>query len=75
MSEWFLMVLVVLLFASLWALLVLMEKERREWITERKDLLNRIQASNFAEYANQVIREKVVDKPKEPVDAEDIFIS
>lgn len=38
---------------------------RDEWQSERKDLLDRIQAPTFAEYSNKVIKEKKVDKTEE----------
>lgn len=41
------------------------EQERREWLAERKDLLDRIQAPTFNDYASKVIREKKAEQPKE----------
>jgi len=40
------------------------EKEQA-WASERRDLLDRIQAPSFAEYSNKVIREKKAEKPEE----------
>lgn len=41
------------------------EQERNEWQTERKDLLDRIQAPTFAEYTNKVVRLKKAEQPQE----------
>lgn len=41
------------------------EREREQWKQERKDLLDRIQAPSFHDYANKVIKEKKADQPKE----------
>jgi hypothetical protein len=41
-------------------------KEREKWQAERKDLLDRIQAPTFNEYASKVIREKKAEQPEEP---------
>lgn len=47
------------------------ELQRKEWSEERKDLLDRIQAPSFNEYANKVVREmkatKEEEEKKEPV--------
>jgi hypothetical protein len=42
-----------------------MKNEREDWRTERKDLLDRIQAPTYAEYTNKVVREKKAEKPEE----------
>lgn len=42
-----------------------MKDEREAWAKERKDLMDRVQASSFAEYSNKVIREKIAEQPKE----------
>lgn len=41
------------------------EQERKEWLIERKDLLDRIQAPSFLEYTNKVVREKKAEQPQE----------
>lgn len=41
-------------------------EERKEWQRERKDLLDRIQAPDFNQYAAKVIREKKAEQPEEP---------
>ena len=46
------------------------EQERKEWLQERKDLLDRIQAPSFAEYANKVVRENKAELPQEEVEEE-----
>lgn len=49
--------------------------ERDAWAEERKDLLDRIQAPTFTDYANKVVREKKAAQP--PVEPEQMpeFIS
>lgn len=42
-----------------------MKEMREQWMDERKDLLDRIQAPTFAEYANKVMREKRVEEDEE----------
>lgn len=42
-----------------------MQEMRDQWLDERKDLLDRIQAPTFAEYANKVMREKRVEEDEE----------
>lgn len=37
--------------------------ERDRWESERKDLLDRIQAPTFAEYTNKVVKEKKASHP------------
>lgn len=66
-------VILLLFFFTLFALSVFVinlqqrdfNKQRAEWQTERKDLLDRIQAPSFQEYTNKVIREKKLEKPEE----------
>lgn len=41
------------------------QKERDAWSAERKDLLDRIQAPTFGEYANKVVREKKAEQPED----------
>jgi hypothetical protein len=41
------------------------DKERREWREERRNLLDRIQAKSFAEYAAKEIKEKRIEKQSE----------
>lgn len=48
--------------------------EREAWAAERKDLLDRIQAPTFAEYANKVTREKKQERPEEQIEQPD-FVS
>lgn len=69
MNEWvfYLLIFTVLLF---WVVTVRYRevefaKERNEWISERKELLDRIQAPTFAEFTSKVIREKKAEQPKE----------
>ena len=45
-----------------------MKEMREQWMDERKDLLDRIQAPTFAEYSNKVIREKKAEQPEEERD-------
>jgi hypothetical protein len=51
------------------------QAERQEWQRERKDLMDRIQAPSFAEYANKVVREKKLEQPKEEEEKRPEFIS
>jgi hypothetical protein len=39
--------------------------ERDNWIKERKDLMDRLQAPTFADYTNKVVREKKLEQPQE----------
>lgn len=43
------------------------ERQRLEWASERKELLDRIQASSFAEYKGQEIRLVKAQQPAEKV--------
>lgn len=42
------------------------QAERDKWEKERKDLMDRIQAPSFNEYASKVIREKKAEQPEDP---------
>lgn len=44
------------------------KNEREKWAQERKDLMDRIQAPTFAEYANKVVREKKAEQPEDPAE-------
>lgn len=46
-----------------------------QWVAERKDLLDRIQAPTFQEYTNKVIREKKAEQPEEPKTNYDEYVS
>ncbi|OAS19253.1 hypothetical protein A8708_26440 [Paenibacillus oryzisoli] len=52
-----------------------MNIEREAWKSERKDLLDRIQAPTFMEYTNKVVREKKAEQPDEPKTDYDQFVS
>jgi len=43
-------------------------QKEAEWQAERKDLLDRIQATTFAEYTNKVISEKKAAQPEEKIE-------
>ena len=45
-----------------------MKEMREQWMDERKDLLDRIQAPTFAEYSSKVIREKKAEQQEEEKD-------
>lgn len=45
-----------------------MQEMREQWMDERKDLLDRIQAPTFAEYSSKVIREKKAEQQEEEKD-------
>ena len=53
------------------------ERIINEFAKERKDLLDRLQAKDFQQYTNKVIREKAVEQINEikPVEDNDIFVS
>lgn len=51
------------------------DREREDWQKERKDLLDRIQAPSFQDYANKVIREKKAEKQEEDKQEAIHFIS
>ena len=53
------------------------ERIINEFAKERKDLLDRLQAKDFQQYTNKVIREKAVEQINEikPVEESDIFVS
>lgn len=49
--------------------------EREQWMSERKDLLDRIQAPSFAEYTNKVVKEKRLGQPQEEEEQVDPYIA
>jgi hypothetical protein len=49
--------------------------ERKEWMVERKDLMDRIQAPTFNDYANKVVREKKAEQPPEEKVEKNEYIS
>lgn len=51
------------------------QADSQEWQKERKDLMDRIQAPSFTEYANKVVREKKLEQPKEEEEKRPEFIS
>jgi hypothetical protein len=51
------------------------EAKEREWATERKDLLDRIQAPNFGEYTRKALLEKKLEQPPDERERPPEFIS
>lgn len=69
------MITYIVLAATVAALLSFIYIRDKEHASERRDLLDRIQAPTFAEYANKVIKEIKAEQPPAEVKVVEDYIS